>query len=288
MFTPFFNTDDFALYQGDVFDVLPSIDYKFDMIFADPPYFLSNGGSTIKSGKIVSVNKGEWDNVENHESMDDFNYKWISAAYDKLSDNGTFWISGTYHNIFSIGKILSELNCKILNVITWEKNNPPPNFSRRFFTYSSELIIWVRKYDKKPHYYNYDLMKEINDSKQMKDVWKLPAVSKFETSQGKHPTQKPLSLLIRIILASTKKGDKILDPFSGSGTTGIAAALCGRKFTGIEKEPDFVNLTINRLEELNSVSAREKILKKIQGFPSNLFLENYLSEIENLPVFTSI
>jgi site-specific DNA-methyltransferase (adenine-specific) len=184
--------------------LLPQFEHKFDMIFADPPYFLSNNGHSIQSGKIVSVNKGKWDKSEGFEFINDFNRKWLSLVRDKMKDDATIWISGTMHNIFSVGQILNELGFKILNVITWEKSNPPPNFSCRYFTYSTEQIIWARKSEKVPHYFNYKLMKQLNGDKQMKDVWKLPAIAPWEKSCGKHPTQKPLSVLTRLILASTK------------------------------------------------------------------------------------
>lgn len=254
MIIPFYKSDnrDFTIVHGDCFDVLPQFDFKFDMIFADPPYFLSNGGISYQAGKVVCVDKGEWDKGGSPESIMEFNREWLSLCREKLKDNGTIWISGTHHNIFSIANVLTELGYKILNVITWAKTNPPPNISCRFFTYSTEFIIWARKCPKVPHKYNYELMKAINDGKQMTDVWRLPAIGRWEKSCGKHPTQKPLALLTRIILASTDEHDWILDPFAGSSTTGIAANLCGRRFLGIEKETEFVVLGKNRREELNN------------------------------------
>lgn len=254
MIVPFYKSDnrDFIIVHGDCFDVLPQFDFKFDMIFADPPYFLSNGGISYQAGKVVCVDKGEWDKGGSPESIMEFNRKWLSLCREKLKDNGTIWISGTHHNIFSIANVLTELGYKILNVITWAKTNPPPNISCRFFTYSTEFIIWARKCPKVPHQYNYELMKAINDGKQMTDVWRLPAIGRWEKSCGKHPTQKPLSLLSRIILASTDEHDWILDPFAGSSTTGIAANLCGRRFLGIEQEENFASLSMSRREELNN------------------------------------
>lgn len=271
---------DFTLYNADCFRKLKKLDEKVDMVFADPPYFLSNGGLTINSGKVVSVNKGAWDKGNDNKQIRSFNKKWLTLVRDVLKDNGTIWISGTYHNIFIIGQLLTELDFKILNVVTWEKNNPPPNFSCRFFTHSTELIIWARKSEKLPHYYNYDLMKQINEDKQMKDVWKLPAVAPFERTAGKHPTQKALSVLTRIILASTKQGDMVLDPFSGSSTTGIAANLLKRNFIGIEKEEEFFDLSIKRKQELEDVKFREGLLAKIQGFKEKKFLQKYIESLE--------
>ena len=252
MIDPFFKSDDnkFYLLHGDSLDLLNKFEHKFDMVFADPPYFLSNNGLTIKNGKIVSVNKGSWDHSEGIQFINEFNRKWLKLVRDKMNEDATIWISGTMHNIFSIGQILSELGFKILNIITWEKTNPPPNFSCRFFTFSTEQIIWARKCDKTPHYYNYNLMRQLNNNKQMKDVWKLPAIANWEKKFGKHPTQKPLSVLTRIILASTKPNSWILDPFSGASTTGIAANLLNRRFLGIDQEQEFLNLSIKRKLEL--------------------------------------
>ena len=243
---------DFTLLLGDCIQLMGEFDFKFNMIFADPPYFLSNGGISVQSGKVVCVDKGYWDKGGSPEYMDHFNEQWITACRDKLKDDGTIWISGTYHNIFSVANKLTLLGFKILNVITWAKTNPPPNISCRYFTYSTEFIIWARKCAKVPHYYNYKLMKLLNGDKQMTDVWRLPAIARWEKSQGKHPTQKPLALLSRIILASTKPGDWIMDPFSGSGTTGIAASLLGRNYLGIEREQEFVDMAKRRRDELEN------------------------------------
>jgi site-specific DNA-methyltransferase (adenine-specific) len=202
----------------------------------------------------------------------------LKLVREKLKDNGTIWISGTYHNIFSIGQLLQELDFKILNVITWEKNNPPPNFSCRFFTHSAELIIWARKKEKVPHYYNYELMKQLNGDKQMKDVWKLPAIARWEKSCGKHPTQKPLAVLTRLILASTKPNAWILDPFAGSSTTGIAANLLGRRYLGIDMETEFLEISKNRKLEIENVTIAESYRKKINGFETKKQLELYLTE----------
>ncbi|MDE5836250.1 MAG: site-specific DNA-methyltransferase [Paramuribaculum sp.] len=272
MIVPFYKSDDraFTIVHGDCFDVLPQFDFKFDMIFADPPYFLSNGGISYYAGKVVCVDKGEWDKGGSPQSIMEFNRKWLTLCREKLKDNGTIWISGTHHNIFSIANVLTELGYKILNVITWAKTNPPPNISCRFFTYSTEFIVWARKSLKVPHKYNYDLMKAINEGKQMTDVWRLPAIGRWEKSCGKHPTQKPLALLTRIILASTDNNDWILDPFAGSSTTGIAANLCGRRYLGIDKEVDFVLLGKNRREEINNHDTRSFYKSKL----SDLILSN--------------
>ena len=265
MFKPYYISNDkmFYLLHGDTMALLPKIERKFDMVFADPPYFLSNGGLTINSGQIVSVNKGKWDKFQGLEHINQFNREWLSLVRDKMEDDATIWISGTIHNIFSIGQILNELGFKILNIITWEKTNPPPNFSCRYFTYSTEQIIWARKNEKKPHYFNYELMKELNGNKQMKDVWRFPAVAPWEKSCGKHPTQKPLSVLTRLILASTKPDAWILDPFTGSSATGIAANLLGRKFVGIDKEQEFLELSKQRKLEIENTEVFKKYKDKL-------------------------
>ena len=266
MITPYYRSTDrsFTLLQGDCFELLPQFNFKFDMIFADPPYFLSNDGISVQAGKIVSVNKGEWDRGSTPEKINFFNKRWISLCREKLKDDGTIWISGTYHNIFSVANSLTELGFKILNVVTWVKTNPPPNISCRYFTYSTEFIIWARKCPKKPHHFNYELMKHLNDDKQMTDVWRLPAIAPWEKSCGKHPTQKPIALLVRIILASTNKNAWILDPFAGSSTTGIAANLIGRRFLGIEKESEFVSMGKRRRMEIDNISVYANYRSKVK------------------------
>lgn len=234
------------------------------MVFADPPYFLSNDGLTIKNGKLASVNKGDWDKGSDVYQINEFNMKWLSFVRDKMNDDATIWISGTMHNIFSIGQVLNALKFKILNIITWQKTNPPPSWAKRAFTFSTEQIIWARKKEKVPHYYNYDLMYELNDKRQMKDVWTLPAIQKWEKNCGKHPTQKPLGVLVKTIQASTKPNAWILDPFTGSSTTGIAANLLGRRFVGIDLEEEYLKLSVRRKQEIEILSAKENLLKRLQ------------------------
>jgi site-specific DNA-methyltransferase (adenine-specific) len=209
------------------------------------------------------VDKGDWDKGLSAEDMQDYNNRWIGLCKDKLKPDGTIWISGTYHNIFSVANALTENGFKILNVVTWAKTNPPPNISCRYFTYSTEFVIWARKSPKVPHYFNYDLMKRINDNKQMTDVWRMPAIAKWEKSCGKHPTQKPLGLLSRIIMASTKPNAWILDPFSGSSTTGIAANLLGRRYLGIEQDESFAKMAIQRKKEIENLEISELYRSKI-------------------------
>ncbi len=221
---------------------------KFDMIFADPPYFLSNGGITCHAGKMVKVDKGQWDKSNGPEVNHEFNMAWLSRCQRILKSDGTIWVSGTHHVIHSVGYAMQQLGMKILNDITWEKPNPPPNLSCRYFTHSTETIIWSAKTEKSKHCFNYDKMRQINRGKQMKTVWTFPAPNGEEKEFGKHTTQKPVALLERIILASTNEGDLIFDPFSGSSTTGIAAINTHRKFVGTELESEFINLSIARLK----------------------------------------
>lgn len=278
MITPFFKSEDkyFSLLHGDCVELLNQFDFKFDMIFADPPYFLSNDGISVQSGKMVSVNKGDWDKSQGFEKDNEFNYNWLKACQNHLTDNGSIWISGTFHNIFSVAQMLTELGFKILNCITWAKTNPPPNLSCRYFTHSTEFILWARKSKKSSHYYNYDLMKQINGGTQMRDVWNLPAIAPWEKSCGKHPTQKPLALLTRIILASTQKDAWILDPFTGSSTTGIAANLINRRFLGIDREEEFLTISKNRKLEIENPQIFGTYKKKIGGFEDKNQLEMFL------------
>ena len=243
---------------GDSFRVLSKMkEESVDMIFADPPYFLSNNGITCKGGEMVSVNKGDWDKLGDLQTTIEekhrFNRRWIKLCKRVLKPNGSIWISGTLHNIYSIGMALEQEGFRIINNITWQKTNPPPNLACRCFTHSTETILWAQKADKKSHhYFNYELMKEQNGGKQMKDVWTGSLTKPSEKKEGKHPTQKPEYLLERIIQASTKKGDIVLDPFCGSGTTGVVTVRFGRYFIGIDNEEEYLEITTRRLEkELN-------------------------------------
>lgn len=212
----------------------------------------------------MSVDKGEWDKGMSQDEVMAFNMEWLRLCRDKLKDNGSIWISGTYHNIFSVANSLTILGYKILNVVTWEKTNPPVNISCRYFKYSTEFIIWARKMKKVPHKFNYELMKDLNGGKQMTDVWRMPAIGRWEKTCGKHPTQKPLRLLVRIILATTSQGDWILDPFSGSSTTGIAANLCGRRFAGIEQEEAYCRLSKARRGEIDNIESFDNLINHIE------------------------
>lgn len=258
---PVFKSDDFALFQDDCLRVMSKIpENHVDMIFADPPYMLSNGGFTCHAGRMVPVEKGEWDKSKGLEEDLRFHEAWIGECRRILKPSGTIWISGTYHSIYQCGYLLQKLNYHVLNDIAWFKPNASPNLSCRFFTASHETLLWARKDRKAKHIFNYEAMKEgafPEDSLkkpglQMRSVWSLGTPKPSEKIHGKHPTQKPLDLLKRIVAASTNAGDLILDPFNGAGTTGIAAKVIGgRKYIGIEISSEYIELTRRRYEGLN-------------------------------------
>ena len=241
-----------SLYQGNSLELMDRWAEehpvgRFDVIFADPPYFLSNGGITCQSGRMVRVDKGAWDKSQGPELNHEFNQAWLSRCQRLLKPNGTLWVSGTHHVIHSVGFAMQQLGMKILNDIVWEKPNPPPNLSCRYFTHAAETIIWAAKNERAKHVFNYPLMKSHNAGKQMKSVWRMSAAGRDEKAEGKHPTQKPLALLERIILASSNERDVIFDPFAGSSTTGVAAVRTNRQFVGCELDGDFVRLSKDRL-----------------------------------------
>lgn len=266
---PYFQDKNFVLYNSDSITLMNQLpENSIDMIFADPPYNLSNDGFSVQAGKMVSVNKGDWDKSKGFENDYKFHYEWIKAARRVLKPGGTLWVSGTYHSIYQCGFALQTLNYHILNDVSWFKPNASPNLSCRFFTASHETLIWARKDKKSKHTFNYLEMKNgdwhLRDSfkreeKQMRslwhidddnDVWVHGTPKQDEKKFGKHPTQKPFELLKRIILSSTKKGDIILDPFTGSSTTGIAAVAYGRKFVGFDLDKSYLDMSIKRFNSI--------------------------------------
>jgi site-specific DNA-methyltransferase (adenine-specific) len=239
------------LFKGDCVSVLDALPAEsVDVIFADPPYFLSNGGTTCRAGKRTSVDKGAWDRSQGVEENHAFNHKWLAACNRVLRPNGTIWVSGTGHVIYSVGYAMQQQGFKPLNEIVWEKPNPPPNLSCRYFTHSTESILWAARNRKSRHHFNYDKMRELNGGKQMKSVWRLTAPGKSEKTHGRHPTQKPVSLLERLLMASCPEGGVVLDPFNGSGTTGVAAVQLGHQYIGIDLEDEYLALTQSRLLEV--------------------------------------
>jgi len=256
---PYFAAKDFVLYNTDVIGLLSTLpENSIDMIFADPPYNLSNGGFSVHAGRRVSVNKGSWDKSNGFKDDYDFHHRWLEACRRVLKPHGTLWVSGTYHSIYQCGHALQSLNYHILNDISWFKPNASPNLSCRFFTASHETLIWARKEKKAKHHFDYGLMKEGDWGRdflkkpglQMRSVWSIGTPRPEEKRYGKHPTQKPLELLRRVVLASTKMDDIVLDPFTGSSTTGLAAIAHGRKFIGIDLEKQYLDLSIKRFRDL--------------------------------------
>jgi len=234
------------IHLGDCIEVMKSIENSsIDLVFADPPYFLSNGGKSIKSGKVVSVNKGEWDKKENYENINTFTHDWLKEVYRLLKPTGSIWVSGTFHNIFDVEREMKKIGYKIINIVVWHKSDPPPLIYKNKFRFSYEFIIWAKKGFK--NYFNYDEMYKV-DNKEMEDVWLIPAVQMHEKKHGYHPTQKPEALLERIIKSSSKEGDVVLDPFLGSGTTCYVAKKLNRKYIGIEKEKKYYQIAENRLK----------------------------------------
>lgn len=257
---PYFKRNDFALYNDDSLEILSRLpDNYVDMIFADPPYMLSNNGFTCQAGRMVSVNKGKWDKSNGFEEDVKFHETWIAECRRILKPDGTIWITGTYHSIYQCGFILQKLDFHMLNDIAWFKPNASPNLSCRFFTASHETVLWARKDKKGKHTFNYEKMKNgyfpedqlKKPDTQMRSVWSIPTTAQGEKEFGKHPTQKPLNLLKRIVAASTNENDIILDPFNGSGSTGIAAKSIGnRKYIGIDISKEYLDLTIERYNDL--------------------------------------
>jgi len=259
----YYEHPEFSLFHGDSLQLLKKLpDASVDMVFADPPYYLSNGGITVHAGKMVSVNKAEWDKSKGFDIDLSFFESWIAEIKRVLKPHGTIWISGTYHSIYLCGYALAKHGYKILNDIAWFKPNASPNLSCRYFTASHETLLWAAPDKKTKHTFNYDLMKNGEWSedkmkvpnKQMRSVWSISTPPPKEKKHGKHPTQKPLKLLERIILSSTKYGDVILDPFAGSSTTGLAAHKHGRKFIGIDIEKDYLDLSIKRFQDMIGVA----------------------------------
>jgi site-specific DNA-methyltransferase (adenine-specific) len=261
-----------ALVQGDCLEALERLPpQSVDLAFADPPYMLSNGGSTCQSGKRVSVNKGSWDASRGVTEDHAFQTAWLRAVRRVLKPSGTLWVSGTQHVIFSIGFAMQELGYHLLNTVTWYKPNASPNLACRMFTHSTEILLWASPMKGRPlaHRFNYKQMKQENGGKQMRDlwaiterpapegeqvVWSLPTPGPREKLHGRHPTQKPMALLDRVVAASAAPGDLVLDPFCGSGTTGVAAVRAGCRFVGLEMDRDYVELAARRLKDAEAAT----------------------------------
>ena len=252
------------LYCGDAAATLAALpEESVDLIFADPPYGLSNGGFTCHAGRRVSVNKGRWDKSRGVEADFAFHEEWMRACRRVLKPNGTLWVSGTYHSIYACGFALQRGGWHILNEISWLKPNGPPHLACRMFAASHETLIWARKSKTAKHVFHYDDMRAVADKRdflkkpdrQMRSVWAFNTPPPEEKKHGKHPTQKPLALLERIVLACSNPGDIVLDPFCGSATTGVAALEHGRKFVGVDSEKEYLRKHAEpRLLEVNPLS----------------------------------
>ena len=264
---PVYHERGVRLYHGDALDLLRRAKAEsFDLVFADPPYFLSSGGITCQNGQMVSVDKGDWDKSATPAQIHEFNSAWLRECGRLLKPDGALWVSGTSHNIYSVGFALQTLGFKILNDIAWHKTNPPPHLACRYFTHAHETLLWARKTLKAKHYFDYASMKRDNNDKQMQSVWRLPPPTRWEKRFGKHPTQKPEILLDRILRASSREGDLVLDPFCGSGTTGVVAARLKRRFVGFDIEREFLHLAEKRLhDELHAPQNTLPFCKEIVG-----------------------
>lgn len=251
------------LYQGEHRELLGrTAADSVDCVWTDPPYFLSNGGSTCVSGRRATVDKGGWDRSRGLRHDHDFNREWLEGCRQALDPAGSIWVSGTLHVYLSVGMAMQELGFRILNDIVWEKPNPPPNLGCRCFTHATEVILWATKAlrgSRHRHTFNYQAMRKENEGRQMKNVWRLPAAGRDEKRHGKHPTQKPVALIERCLRAGTLPGNLVLDPFAGSGSTGVAALRLGRRFIGCEIDPEYARIAARRLREASALDPAEAI-----------------------------
>jgi len=252
---PYFAADGFELYHSDSIEFMGTLpDDSVNLIFADPPYRLSNNGFTCHAGRRAPVNKGRWDESGGPEEDFAGHLAWIRACRRILAPTGSIWISGPYHSIYACGYALQLAGYHLLNDICWFKPNAPPNLSGRYFTASHETLLWAAKAPSSRHTFNYELVKNApwpgdtlkKPHRQMRSVWSLPAPRPGEKRLGRHPTQKPLDLLVRILLASSREGDLVLDPFTGSSTTGLACHRTGRRFIGVDSEKKYLDLSVRR------------------------------------------
>lgn len=258
--SPFYRQPGLRLYLGDVVETLEALpEGSVDLIFADPPYNLSNGGFTCHAGRRVSVNKGKWDRSRGLDEDFAFHYSWMAACRRALKAEGSLWVSGTYHSIYACGYALQKQGWHLLNEICWYKPNAAPHLACRMFAASHETLLWARKTKGAKHTFHYDRMKSGDwqgdflkkPDRQMRSVWAINTPKASEKKHGKHPTQKPEALLERIVLSCSNEGDIVLDPFCGSATTGVAALRHGRNFVGIDAEEEYLTrFAIKRLEDV--------------------------------------
>ena len=246
-----------TIIKGDSIKALEKMDAgSVDMVFADPPYNLQLGGDLHRPNNTkVDACDDHWDQFDSYKAYDDFSRKWLSAARESLKEDGSIWVIGSYHNIFRLGAIMQDLGFWILNDVIWRKSNPMPNFRGKRFTNAHETLIWAAKSEKSKYTFNYDSMKALNEDLQMRSDWFIPLCTggerlKNDMGDKAHPTQKPEALLHRVITASTKPGELIVDPFFGTGTTGAVAKKMGREYIGIEREDDYIKVAKKRLEDI--------------------------------------
>ena len=257
-----------TIIQGDCLTELKKLpDRSVDLVFADPPYNLQLGGDLLRpdNSKVDAVDD-HWDRFDSFEAYDAFTRAWMGECRRVLKDDGALWVIGSYHNIFRVGQALQDLGFWILNDIVWRKSNPMPNFKGTRFTNAHETLIWAAKSRGAKRYtFNYDAMKMANDELQMRSDWNLPLCTgderlKDAAGAKAHSTQKPEALLHRVILASTRPGDVVLDPFFGTGTTGAAARRLGRRYIGIEREAEYVELARRRIAAVVPATAGEVVV----------------------------
>ncbi len=262
-----------VIIKGDNVEIMNSMKpCSVDAVFADPPYNMQLGENLIRpDNSAVNGVYDDWDKFQDFKAYDEYTFKWLSAVKRVLKDDGSLWVIGSYHNIFRVGRILQDLGFWILNDIVWVKNNPMPNFNGTRFQNAHETMIWCSKSPKAKYTFNYEAMKALNEDKQMRSDWYLPICSggeRLKDGKGEklHSTQKPESLLHRVILSSTKVGDVILDPFFGTGTTGAVAKKLGRKFIGIEREEKYINGAMKRIMDIEEgdASSLEITVKKVE------------------------
>ena len=254
-----------TIIKGDCVAALEALpDHSVDAIFADPPYNLQLGGALHRPDQsLVDAVNDDWDQFASFQAYDAFTRAWLLACRRVLKPNGTIWVIGSYHNIFRVGAMLQDLNFWLLNDIVWRKTNPRPNFKGRRFQNAHETMIWASRDAKAKSYtFNYEALKASNDDVQMRSDWLFPICSGGERLKGDdgkkvHPTQKPEALLARVIMASTKPGDVILDPFFGTGTTGAVAKRLGRNFVGIEREQDYIDAASARIASVEPLGKAE-------------------------------
>ncbi|MGE3333950.1 MAG: site-specific DNA-methyltransferase [Rhodospirillaceae bacterium] len=255
------------IYNGDCVEIMGRMpEASVDLVFADPPYNLQLGGELTRpdNSRVDGVDDA-WDRFSDFKAYDDFTRAWLGAAKRVLKDNGSLWVIGSYHNIFRVGSILQDLGFWVLNDIVWRKTNPMPNFRGTRFTNAHETMIWCSKSKDARYTFNYDAMKNLNEGLQMRSDWTLPLCTgeerlKDESGNKVHPTQKPESLLYRVITAATKPGDLVIDPFFGTGTTGAVAKALGRNYIGMDRDENYIAAARERIANVKPITDEKMLI----------------------------